>query len=298
MFQSRISNRSQFQVSYTWSHNITDTTLAYVDTNTGLADKYNARVGRGDADFDRRHIFNASFIYNLPALQSQAAFVKGAFGNWEMSTIINLFSGTGLKIGGGLNGTCYMDAVAHSAGTTNDCDPNTGKYALFNGSPWGIGNSAVTSAAPNRDFSQPCHISGGDRTVWLNPKAYTWNGFQTGGYPNIGPGSCHGPGVEDVDYSILKNWKLPFHGAKMFGENSKLQFRMEFFNLFNHPMFRNTDTGFNVNGGIITGGKYSCAANGTVGATNCALGNTGFGVAKTPSNIGNREIQYALKLIF
>jgi hypothetical protein len=134
--------------------------------------------------------------------------------------------------------------------------------------------------------------------VWLNPKAYTWNGFQTGGYPNIGPGSCHGPGVEDVDYSILKNWKLPFHGAKMFGENSKLQFRMEFFNLFNHPMFRNTDTGFNVNGGIITGGKYSCAANGTVGATDCALGNTGFGVAKTPSNIGNREIQYALKLIF
>ena len=296
-FQTKLSRNSQFQTSYTWSKNLSDTTLAYVDTNTGIADTYNPRVGRGNSDFDRRHIFNASLIYNLPTLEHQNSFVKGAFGNWEMSTIVNMFSGAGLKIGGGLNGTCYMDAVAHPSGTTNDCSA-TGKFSLFNGSPWGIGNSAVTSAAPNRDFSQPCHVSGGDRTQWLNPKAYTWEGFQTGGYPNAGPGSCSGPGVADVDFSVLKNWNLPFHGSKMFGEKSKLQFRLEFFNLFNHPMFRNTDIGFNMNGGIIQNGVYHCAANGTLGATDCALGNTGFGLAKTPSNIGNREIQYALKLIF
>jgi len=37
------------------------------------------------------------------------------------------------------------------------------------------------------------------------------------------PGSC------DVDWSLDKNWKIP---------RNKLQFRLEFFNLFNHPMFR------------------------------------------------------------
>lgn len=297
-FQTKLSRNSQFQSSYTWSKNLSNTTLAYVDTTTGIADTYNSRIGRGNADFDRRHIFNASLIYNLPTLESQHALVKNAFGNWELSTIVNLFSGAGLKIGGGLNGTCYMDAVAHPTGTTNDCDGVTGRYSLFNGSPWGIGNSAVASQAPNRDFSQPCHISGGDRTQWLNRKAFTWEGFPTGGYPNAGSGACSGPGVADVDFSILKNWTLPLHGAKMFGEKSRLQFRLEFFNLFNHPMFRNTDTGFNVNGGIIQNGVYSCAANGVKGTSDCTLGNAGFGVAKTPSNIGNREIQYALKLIF
>jgi hypothetical protein len=296
-FQTKLSRNSQFQTSYTWSKNISDTTLAYVDTNTGIADTYNPRVGRGNSDFDRRHIFNASLIYNLPTLEHQNSFVKGAFGNWEMSTIVNVFSGAGLKISGSVNGACYMDFVAHSTGTTDDCGPN-GRFGTFSGSPWGIGNSAVTSSSPNRDFSQPCHVSGGDRTQWLNQKAFTWNGFKTGGYPNSGPGTCSGPGVADVDFSVLKNWNLPFHGAKMFGEKSRLQFRLEFFNLFNHPMFRNTDTGFNVNGGIIQNGVYSCAANGVAGTSDCALSNNGFGVAKTPSNIGNREIQYALKLIF
>ena len=298
MFQTKLSRNSQFQTSYTWSKNLSDTTLAYVDTTTGLADRYNPRVGRGNSDFDRRHIFNSSLIYNLPTLEKQNAFVKSALGSWEMATIVNLFSGAGLKIGGGLNGTCYMDAISHPSGTTNDCDPNTGKYSLFTGSPWGIGNSAVTSAAPNRDYSQPCHVSGGNRIDWLNQKAYTWEGFKTGGYPNAGPGSCSGPGVADVDYSISKNWGMPFHGNKVFGEKSRIQFRLEFFNLFNHPMFRNTDTGFNVNGGVISNGVYRCAANGVTGASSCSLGNTSFGVAKTPSNIGNREIQYALKLIF
>jgi len=297
-FQTKISHNSQFQSSYTWSKNISDTTLAYVDTNTGIADTYNPRVGRGNSDFDRRHIFTSSLIYNLPTLEKQNAFVKNSFGSWEMATIVNMFSGAGLKIGGGLNNTCYMDAIAHAAGTTNDCDGNTGKYSLFTGSPWGIGNSAVTSSAPNRDFSQPCHLSGGDRTQWLNPKAFTWTGFKTGGYPNAGPGSCSGPGVADVDYSISKNWGMPFHGNKVFGEKSRIQFRMEFFNLFNHPMFRNTDTGFNVNGGVISNGVYSCAANGVKGTSDCALSNTVFGLAKSPCNIGNREIQYALKVIF
>jgi hypothetical protein len=38
--------------------------------------------------------------------------------------------------------------------------------------------------------------------------------------------------------------------------------------------------------------------NNVVDCTGCTLNNNQFGVANTPSNIGNREIQYALKLIF
>lgn len=299
MFQTRLSNNSQFQASYTFSKNLSDTTLAYVDTNTGLNDIYNPRAGRGPADFDRRHVFNASFIYNLPTLAGQSAFVKNAVGGWELATIMNFFSGTALRINeSGMNGVCDLDVVTNSAGTTNDCATGTGRYGFFSGNPWGIGNAARYASAPNRDFSQPCHVSGPDRTLWLNPAAYTWNGFHLGGYPNIGPGACTGPGVQDVDFSVDKNWYVPFHGTKIFGEKARLQFRLEFFNLFNHPMFRNTNVNFDTNGGIIQNNTYSCAANGVGGASSCASGNTSFGVANTPSNIGSREIQYALKLIF
>ena len=307
MFQTKFTKNSQFQASYTFSKNISDTTLAYVDTTTGLADTYNPRVGRGNADFDRRHVFNASLVYNLPGLDGHSWFLKGVFGNWETATIINVFSGTGLKIqNGNINAACYLDVVTNSKGTTNDCNSATnpatgaafGKYSFFSGNPWGIGNSAAASAAPNRDFNQPCHLSGGDRTQWLNPAAFTFDGFHLGGYPNTGVGACAGPGVQDVDFSIVKNWKIATHGLKFLGEKSTLQFRMEFFNLFNHPMFRNTDINFKLNGGLIQNGVYSCNAGSVAGAASCTSGNTNFGVANTPSNIGNREIQYALKFSF
>ncbi len=305
MFQSRITRRSQFQASYTWSKNISDTTLKYVDTNTGLLDTYNPRAGRGPADFDRRHIFNASLIYNLPALEQQSTFVKGVVGGWEASTIMNFFSGAALRINqSNMNGACDLDVITNPTGTTNDCftDPitnvHTGKYGFFSGNPWGMANASLASSAPNRDFSQPCHVSGGDRTQWLNVNAYNWNGFHLGGYPNSGPGACTGPSVADVDFSINKNWGLPFHGSQYFGEKSKIQFRMEFFNLLNHPMFINTNVNFNTSGGIVQNNTFGCKAGGVGGASDCTSSNTAFGVANQSSNIGGREIQYALKLIF
>ncbi|GAC1701077.1 MAG: hypothetical protein NVS9B4_03730 [Candidatus Acidiferrum sp.] len=299
MFQTKISHNSQLQASYTWSKNISNTTLAYVDTNTGLVDIFNPRAGRGLADFDRRHVLNVNFIFNLPALEHRNAFVKGVVGGWEASTIMNFFSGAALRINqSSLNGACDLDVVQHAAGTTNDCNPATGKYGFFSGNPWGIGNAALYASAPNRDYSQPCHISGGSRTQWLNPAAYTYNGFHLGGYPNAGPGACAGPGVQDVDFSINKNWSLPFHGTRLFGEKSKVQFRLEFFNLLNHPMFRNTNVNFSSNGGVVQNNTFACAAGGVAGASTCTSGNTSYGVANTPSNIGSREIQYALKLVF
>jgi hypothetical protein len=294
-FQSRITHASQFQASYTWSKNISDTTFAYIGPATGLADTYNSRASRGNADFDRRHIFNASLVYNLPGLQGSNGFVKGVLGSWEASTIMNFFSGAGMRIQGGMNGACDTDFIVHPSGTTNDCSA-TGRFGTFSGDPWGIGNAANAASGPNRDYSQPCHVSSSDRTQWLNQKAYTWDGFKLGGYPNASPGSCGGPGVADVDFSVLKNWGLPFHGNRFLGEKAKIQFRLEFFNLLNHPMFRSTDINFSTNNGVISNGTFSCQA--PSGITSCTQGNTRFGLANTPSNIGNREIQYALKVIF
>ena len=61
----RMENRHGLttQLAYTWSHNISEVSN---DLN-GLSNPYNAKYDRGsDTAFDRRHIFNASYVYALP----------------------------------------------------------------------------------------------------------------------------------------------------------------------------------------------------------------------------------------
>ncbi len=281
MFTTKFTRNSMFQASYTYSRNIADTTLHYIDTTTGVADAYNSRASRGLADFDRRHVFSANMIYNMPTLDGQNKFLRGVFGNWEAGSIINLLTGPAQTITGSVDGV---------------------------GNPWGVGNGAATAGRPLRVKSQSCHIDRhGGNTAFINPAAFTWTGFNLGGYDNGGIGQCPGPGFRDVDLSLDKNWKLPFHAGKYFGEQAKIQFRFEAFNLFNHPMFRNVNTTLHLmNPTFPAGSGLSCP--GGPGCISFAGGQihggvldpqgTTFGQAAQSSAIGNRELQYSIKIIF
>jgi hypothetical protein len=84
---------------------------------------------------------------------------------------------------------------------------------------------------------------------------------------------------------------------KILGENTKLQFRLEFFNLFNHPMFRYTGASLDSGANLHFVGQGGQVVNGIVTGTTLQAGST-FGNTPFSSNIGNREIQYALKFVF
>src|SRR5258708_10301094 len=98
-------------------------------------------------------------VYNLPELQGSNGFVKAAVGGWEASTIMNFFSGAGMRVRGGMNGDCDTDFIVQAARTTDNCDPTTGRFITFSGDPWRINNSIVSSSVPNRYYIQPCHVS-------------------------------------------------------------------------------------------------------------------------------------------
>jgi len=138
----------------------------------------------------------------------------------------------------------------------------------------------------------------------MNQSAFTFNGFPLGGYPNAGPGQCAGPGTQDVDLSFSKNWELPLKGGRFFTEGAKLQFRFEVFNVANHPMFRFNNTNLTY---AATGNPTDQNGNATVvgyiGSDNTIQGTQlvkGSTLGQPPflNNLGNREIQYALKFIF
>lgn len=282
MFTLKMTRNSVWQTSYTWSKNIANTETDYPNNQDGIADLYNTRASRGLSDFDRPHVFSSSLVYNFPTLDGRNAFVKGVAGGWETSTVVSLATGNALTITGGLQSVCLVGTGANCPTTPAD--------------PWGVvGNGAFTnfSVRPLKVPGQSCYT--GKEGQWINPAAFTMNGYVLGQPPNTQIGQCYAPGIEDVDFSLDKNWGLK--AAHFLGENAHLQFRLEFFNLLNHPMFRfgssSADSNTNLHF-VATGGQV---VNGVVQGTTLLPGST-FGRTPFLSNLGNREIQYALKFIF
>ncbi len=91
---------------------------------------------------------------------------------------------------------------------------------------------------------------------WFNPSAFVVPA--SGTYATTGVNSLHGPHYWDADFSVFRDFR--------FSETKKLQFRAEFFNIFNHPNYS-------------TPGCYNCDITSTTGR-------------------GNRDIQLVLKLLF
>jgi hypothetical protein len=221
-------------------------------------------------DFDRRHVLSATLIYNLPSLKNSNSFLRQIAGGWESNTIVNYASGNALTIQGN-------NGLGDASGTAT---------------------SGSFTGRPMRDYSQPCHLSSSPRNQWLNPKAFTWDGYQLGTFGNSGPGACPGPPVNNVDFSIVKNWKMT--------ERLKMQLRLEMFNVFNHPQFRfnGTNLGFNASGVIpVNASGADCRPSNDPSTCVALKGGTlasgdRFGQTEFLNQSGNREIQYALKFIF
>jgi hypothetical protein len=282
MFTMRMSRNSVFQSSFTWSKNIANTEGDYPNNQDGIADLYNPRASRGLSNFDRPRVFSSSLVYNLPTLQGQNAFLKGVAGGWETTTVVSVASGPALTISGGILGTT---CVSLAGGT-----PCSGTLGT---DPWGvIGNGAFTNLSVRPGMVAGASCFSGNEARWINKDAFSMNGYVLGQAPTSQTGQCHGPGIRDVDFALDRNWGLP-----KVGERVKMQFRLEFFNLLNHPMFRYGSASLDSNSNLHFVGQGGQVVNGVVQGTTLQSGSQ-FGLTPFLSNIGNREIQYALKIVF
>jgi hypothetical protein len=133
------------------------------------------------------------------------------------------------------------------------------------------GNATAEALALQSLANNACYIRDGGI---LTPPAYGTNG-------NSGRNSFRGPGFNNVDLSVSKTWHV--------GERYSAQFRMEFFNFFNHPTIGRVYSGTNPwsdpAGGV--GGSFGYATATPDAASNGVLGSG-----------GPRHIQFGLKLTF
>jgi hypothetical protein len=204
----RASRGLQYQVSYTFSHAIDNQSDNFEGVRTGpqpgdfalatFTRQFDPRVDRGNANFDQRHnlVFNA--IWDLPSPRVEAPLSRWFLQGWTSSVIGGYRSGFPLTV------ICSFMCPTDTAGLEN----NRADFLGHAGQPAG------------RPSAEP--VAGG--VQWLNPGLFQ---PAVGHVGNLGRGALPGPGFWNYDFALMKRF-----GGK---EGSRrLQFRAEFYNLFNH----------------------------------------------------------------
>ena len=237
----RFSDGLYFQNAYTWSH--------CIDNSSGLRSntRYNnPSADRGNCDQDIRHRNVLSYIYELPLYKDQHGFAGKILGGWQLSGVTALQTGTPFNI------TEPTDRSLSGAGSDRPDWVGTGQLEFHNPR-----NTDTSLGGPNRAFNG---TGGGSATAATNPffrrvgsgTSFCFTGCPVGfvsttpaRFGSLGRNVFHGPGKINFDVTMIKRTKI--------GENKILEFRSEFFNVFNHVNFGNPNGNIgNVNFGRIT----------------------------------------------
>ncbi|MBI3679648.1 MAG: TonB-dependent receptor [Acidobacteria bacterium] len=200
--EKRFSGGLSFLLGYTWSHSID--TASRGSGGSWHQNAYRLRDDRGSSDFDVRHRFTYSYVYQLPFgkgkkfLGDAGRLADLVAGGWTLSGITSLMSGNP-----------YSVTVAGDRA-------NVGGFAFQRANRSCNGNLDRGSRTIDRYFDTACFTT-------------TPLGTFGGGGRNI----VEIPGLNNWDFSALKDFRVT--------ERARLQFRAELFNLFNHAQFGQPD---------------------------------------------------------
>jgi Carboxypeptidase regulatory-like domain/TonB-dependent Receptor Plug Domain len=203
--ERRFSGGASFLVAYTFSKVINDASLYENDpTAGGPQDVRNLRAERGLAAQDVRHRFVASYVYELP-------FGRGKHFGGSLT-------GAAQQIIGGwqVNGITTFQSGQPVTALMGFDNPNTGDGVAR---PDQVGDPNLSRGSRSRDH-------------WFNTGAFVPAAPFTFG--NAARNNIIGPGMNNFDFSALKIFQ--------FSEAKNIEFRTEFFNIFNHTNFNTVGT--------------------------------------------------------
>ena len=208
----RFSSKLTINADYTWAKAID---LDDVDNDQNVFPEYtDLKPFYAPAGFDRRNVFNFQYVYNLPQFKGSNKLVQLTAGGWEWSGVTQFWGGTPCLSGG-----------ATGATTNDSCDlAVTGGGNLGNGGfghirPDYLGGPII---APHNH-----NVPAGQFPMWYNPAAFAVPA--NGSYGNFRRNSIYGPGVDNWNMSLFKNFN--------FTENTRIQLRFEAYNVFNHTQW-------------------------------------------------------------
>ena len=245
------------QAGYTWSKSIDNTSLVLGGTgSTGAVasgvsqNPYDTHPEKGPSNFDATHNFSLSVAQDLH--MESAAWLRPVSRSitygWELLSISSISSGSPFTIFSGIQQTGYGAGGVDRPDQIATPQLSTARKVREDYFGEGANNAADF-------FSIPIHVAGG-------------TGPNQGRFGTLGRNTFRGPAYYDYDFALIKD--TPFGRRRSGAERVDLQFRSEFFNLFN----------------IVNMGLPANTLNGS-----------GFGeISKTAGT--SRQIQFSLKLIY
>lgn len=192
------------EVNYTWSHSIDTASDGqdYVPNAAQPDNSFNPRAERANSNFDTRQRFTWYWTWELPKFGSSPTLSNG----WAINGVVTLMTGMPFNVN-------YL--------FENDFNGS----GEFFGRPDLVGNPFAGTHTPDSylnlaAFAVPCTY---------DPVSGGCSGGQHFG--SLGRNAFRGPGYHNFDLSLTKNTAL--------GEKVKMQFRLDAFNVLNHPNFSN-----------------------------------------------------------
>lgn len=240
----------QLTAHYTWSHTIDNLSSTFSDSannnNLGLLDPFNPKLDKGDADFDIRHRFISSFVWQIPYRVNQEGWLGKALGGWSINGIYSAHTGSPFTI---------FDCTHNVFNPVCMRAQQTGAQATS-----GADNLAPDPATPGQFQYLP--ITGLTPGLFVNPLT---GSSEFGPFPAnmTGRNAFRGPGFWNLDAGVYKNFRI--------GESKSLQLRGEFFNLFNHSNLYLVGTQTDISGNDFVPAARGLRADGTQDRRNVQL---------------------------
>lgn len=242
------------------------------DSSGVLGNQLNRRSNRGVSDFNRTDRLVISYVWNLPTagLARRSTLTRHLLSNWSTSGILTAMSGLPVDIVDAGSGSFYgLARGSNPLARPNLATGFTCRTAKKN-APMGYFFNPFAFSSPIVLAGQSIPSSGGTATA-------SANGTDIGNVPR----NClTGPRQANLDFAATKS----LH----FGESARVEFRAEFFNLFNHPNWANPIS--NLNAVTSSGGSIDPSTGQVL-----QPGNFGRIIATTANP---RLIQLALRLSF
>jgi len=213
------------QAAYTYGKSL-DYNSSYFGSANSLGetgapvDSTNLRVEHGPSAFDIRHRVNLVYVAELPMIAWNNVFARAALGGWQISGVTTLQSGYPFTVvTGGPDSSGFNQA-------------NAGTMTM----PSGGDRPDLTRLGPVPQNNR--NPDGAFDTTFFTPAF-------AGRVGTSGRNQYYGPGLANYDVAIGKSFSV--------GEQFRVQFRGDFFNLFNHTNFANPVSDMsNANFGKIT----------------------------------------------
>ena len=220
--EQRVTHGLQIRANYTWSHCLdTVSNGGFLSFSAlGIISPLPGELARqyGNCDYDIRHNFNASYVYELP-FKSSKALLNRLIRDWQVSGTVFYHSGVPFSV----------QSAPYS---------QNGNGIVQGGGPQ---FASVRPGVPLYEHDPIAGVTQPGTIQWLNPDAFVSTvdpstGACAGGdspancqFGNLGRNVLRGPHFVWSDFYLTRKFSI--------SERVTLRIEGQFFNVFNHPNF-------------------------------------------------------------